>query len=162
SVAQKTSLVAADAAQAAFPAWGRQFFAGTVMVATFGTAAAFILSCPRIYYAMARQGLFFRSLGVVDRRTSTPVPSIPLQGGLRPSLLGMEEAAGNEERSFFNSVSRHGGEDPLQRDFDFRGFESERARLALISDATILVDHIETVRPSRVRAFSGVSEVVNH
>ena len=80
SVAQKTSLVAADAAQAAFPAWGRQFFAGTVMVATFGTAAAFILSCPRIYYAMALQGLFFRSLGMVDRRTSTPVPAILLQG----------------------------------------------------------------------------------
>src|SRR5207245_7255417 len=73
----------------------------------------------------------------------------------------MEEAAGHEERSFFNSVSRRGGEGPLQRNFDFRGFESERARLALISDAPIPVDHIETVRPGSVRAFSGVSEVVN-
>ena len=75
--------------------------------------------------------------------------------------MGLEEAAGHEERSFFNSVSRRGGEGALQRNFDFRGFESERARLALISDAPIPVDHIETVRPGSVRAFSGVSEVVN-
>ncbi len=79
-VAQKTSLVAAEAAQVAFPRWGRTIFAGTVAVATFGTAAAFILTCPRIYYAMARDGLFFRFLASVDPRTSTPAAAILLQG----------------------------------------------------------------------------------
>ncbi len=79
-VAQKSSLVAAEAAQVAFPRWGRMIFAGTVVVATFGTAAAFILTCPRIYYAMARDGLFFRFLARIDPRTSTPAAAILLQG----------------------------------------------------------------------------------
>jgi APA family basic amino acid/polyamine antiporter len=86
SVAQKTSLVAADAARVAFPAWGRQLFAATIVVATFGTVAAFILSCPRIYYAMAREGLFFRFLGKVDPRTLTPAPAILLQGAIAALL----------------------------------------------------------------------------
>lgn len=79
-VAQSTSLVAADAAQIVFPHWGRQLFAATVVVATFGTAAAFVLACPRIYYAMAREGLFFRFLGAVHPRYSTPAAAILLQG----------------------------------------------------------------------------------
>lgn len=86
SLAQKTSLVAADAAQVAFPGWGRPLFAATVVVATFGTAAAFILACPRIYYAMARQGLFFRFLGRVHPRTLTPAPAILLQGAIAALL----------------------------------------------------------------------------
>lgn len=75
-----TELVAADAAHIAFPHWGRQLFAATVVVATFGTASAFILACPRIYYAMAREGLFFRFLGGVHDRFSTPAAAILLQG----------------------------------------------------------------------------------
>ncbi len=86
SLARKTSLVAADAAQVAFPGWGRQLFAATVVVATFGTAAAFMLACPRIYYAMAREGLFFRFLGQVHPRTLTPAPAILLQGAIAALL----------------------------------------------------------------------------
>jgi APA family basic amino acid/polyamine antiporter len=84
--ALNTRLVAADAAQIAFPHWGRQLFAATVVVATFGTASAFILSCPRIYYAMAREGLFFRFLGNVHSRYRTPAAAILLQGAIAALL----------------------------------------------------------------------------
>lgn len=100
SAAQGSSLVAADAAQVAFPHWGRQLFAGTVVVATFGTAAAFILSCPRIYYAMAREGHFFRFLGKVHPRYSTPAAAILLQGAIAALLT----LTGGYVRLFSNAM----------------------------------------------------------
>lgn len=85
-VAQTSSLVAADAAQIVLPHWGRRLFAATVIVATFGTAAAFVLSCPRIYFAMAREGLFFRFLGNIHPRYTTPAAAILLQGAIAALL----------------------------------------------------------------------------
>ena len=41
-------------------------------------------------------------------------------------------------------------------------FETERARLALISDAPVRVDQIDAVRPSRIRLFGRIAKLVEH
>jgi basic amino acid/polyamine antiporter, APA family len=57
------------------PAGGR-LLAAAVVVSTFGCLAATILYSPRIYLAMARDGVFFRSLAVVHPRHRTPSRSL--------------------------------------------------------------------------------------
>ena len=39
-----------------------------------------MLTAPRVYYAMARDGLFFQSVGKLSRRSKAPVVAIVLQG----------------------------------------------------------------------------------
>jgi basic amino acid/polyamine antiporter, APA family len=39
-----------------------------------------MLTAPRVYYAMARDGLFFRRIGSLHSRTRTPAAAIGLQG----------------------------------------------------------------------------------
>ncbi|HEY9428109.1 MAG TPA: amino acid permease [Gemmatimonadaceae bacterium] len=46
--------------------------AALVMVSAFGTLTANVLTQPRLFYAMAEDGLFFRQLAVVHRRFDTP------------------------------------------------------------------------------------------
>ena len=41
-----------------------------------------MLTAPRVYFAMAEDGLFFRSVGKIDRRTRVPIVAIALQGFL--------------------------------------------------------------------------------
>jgi amino acid transporter len=53
-----------------------------VLVSTFGTANGITLTGPRIYYAMARDGLFFQPFAAVHPRWRTPHVAIVLQGGI--------------------------------------------------------------------------------
>jgi len=50
-----------------------------VAISILGSLNANVLTGPRIYYAMARDGLFFRRAGEVDPRYRTPGKSIALQ-----------------------------------------------------------------------------------
>jgi basic amino acid/polyamine antiporter, APA family len=75
----KSSTVGETAAQALFfPAAGR-LFGLLVAVAAFGAAAACVTSGARVYYAMAKDGIFFRRLAEVHPRWHTPVFSLILQ-----------------------------------------------------------------------------------
>lgn len=71
TVAQST-LVAADAAQRVFGAWGASVVAALVMVSTFGSLNGSILTSPRVFFSMAEDRLFFRSVGAVHPRYRTP------------------------------------------------------------------------------------------
>ena len=51
-----------------------------IAISTFGFLNLLILVTPRVYQAMARDGLFFASLAAVHPRTRTPVRAIALQG----------------------------------------------------------------------------------
>jgi len=53
-----------------------------IACSTFGAANASILTGPRLSFAMARDGLFFRRLGDVHVRWQTPLAAIVVQGGL--------------------------------------------------------------------------------
>ncbi|MDQ6888198.1 MAG: amino acid permease [Gemmatimonadota bacterium] len=75
-------LVAADVAQRVVGAWGVAFVAITVMLSTFGTLNGSLLTAPRIFFAMADDGLFFRKVASVHPRFQTPYISILLTAGL--------------------------------------------------------------------------------
>src|SRR5437879_13139096 len=49
---------------------------------TLGFLSLNILSAPRVYFAMAEDGLFFRSVAWLSPRTQVPVVAIALQGVL--------------------------------------------------------------------------------
>jgi APA family basic amino acid/polyamine antiporter len=68
----KSQAIAADAAQQVVGNWGRQAMAVLVMISTFGAVAGVILTGPRVYYAMAHDGVIFRSLGRVHPVRRTP------------------------------------------------------------------------------------------
>lgn len=70
---------AADAAQAVLGGWGAGFVSLAVMLSTFGANNGMILGAPRIYYAMARDSLFFKSFGKVHPKSGAPVFSLLIQ-----------------------------------------------------------------------------------
>ena len=51
-----------------------------IAFALFSSLSAFIILGPRVYYAMARDGLFFRAAGRVHPRFNVPSVAIVLQG----------------------------------------------------------------------------------
>src|SRR6476660_6605290 len=71
-------LVAADVAQRLIGLPGVILVALTVMLSTFGTLNGTLLTSPRIFFAMADDGLFFRKMAAVHPRFHTPYVSIVL------------------------------------------------------------------------------------
>jgi basic amino acid/polyamine antiporter, APA family len=53
-----------------------------IVISTFGFMNLSLMSAPRVYYAMAADGLFFRSLARLSPRFRAPTAAILLQGGL--------------------------------------------------------------------------------
>jgi APA family basic amino acid/polyamine antiporter len=62
-----------------FPHLGGYLMAAAILVSTFGCANGVTLSGARVYYAMARDGLFFRSVGKLHPRYKTPVAGLVVQ-----------------------------------------------------------------------------------
>lgn len=75
-------LIAADTMQALFGQVGVAFVAVVVTISTFGALIAIMLSAPRIFFAMADDGLFFRALARVHPRYGTPYVAITLSAAL--------------------------------------------------------------------------------
>jgi APA family basic amino acid/polyamine antiporter len=72
----------ADAAQRFGGAGARTLVVAAALLTTAATANAVLLVCSRVSFAMARDGLLPRVLAATGRRTSAPVASIALNGGL--------------------------------------------------------------------------------
>jgi len=68
--------VAADSATLVLGHAGASMVAALVMLSVFGTLNGSILSSPRVFYAMAEDGLFFRTVGRVHPRYETPYVAI--------------------------------------------------------------------------------------
>ena len=63
-------------------AWGQRgatFIAAAIAISTLGFLSQAILTAPRVYFAMADDGLFFRAIAWLDPRTRVPVVAIVLQ-----------------------------------------------------------------------------------
>ena len=58
---------------------GARLIALGIAVSTVGFLSQAILTAPRVYFAMAKDGLFFRSVAYVTRTTRVPVVAILLQ-----------------------------------------------------------------------------------
>jgi APA family basic amino acid/polyamine antiporter len=78
--AARSQLIAADAAQAVLGRAGAGFASGLVMLAVLGSLAGGVISGPRVLYAMAKDGLFWRAAGRVHPRFGTPAVAILLLG----------------------------------------------------------------------------------
>jgi APA family basic amino acid/polyamine antiporter len=66
----------------AFGETGEALIAVGIAVSTLGFLSQGMLTAPRVYYAMAEDGLFFRAVGRVNERTRAPVVAVALQGAL--------------------------------------------------------------------------------
>ena len=64
------------AAAALFGSGGATLFAALVTVSIFGCLDANILFGPRVFYAMARDGHFFRAMGRLGRRSRVPAAAL--------------------------------------------------------------------------------------
>lgn len=77
-VMAKSSLVASDATQLVFGTIGGGIIAGLICVNVLGTSNGNIFSPPRMTFAMAEQGRFFRLAGIVNTKYQTPGNAIIL------------------------------------------------------------------------------------
>jgi APA family basic amino acid/polyamine antiporter len=59
---------------------GAFWIAVGIAISTLGFLSQGILTAPRVYYAMARDGLFFKSVGWLSPKTGAPVVAIIVQG----------------------------------------------------------------------------------
>jgi len=71
---------ASDVMRLALGERGARLIALGIVISTFGFLAQGILTAPRVYYAMARDGLFFDAVGRLHPRSRVPVLAIVLQG----------------------------------------------------------------------------------
>jgi APA family basic amino acid/polyamine antiporter len=76
----KSKLVAADAAGKIFGSAGAAIISVAVIISAFGALNGSLLTTARVHFAMARDGLFFTSMGKIHPRFGTPHVSLIVQG----------------------------------------------------------------------------------
>ncbi len=78
----RSPLIAADTMRAIFGGVGVALVSVVVAISTFGSLIAIMLAAPRIFFAMADDGLFFRAVAAVHPRYRTPYVAIALTATL--------------------------------------------------------------------------------
>ena len=93
-------LVAADAARRIFGEPGAAIVAAMVLLSAFGALNGATMTGPRIFFAMADDGLFFKPIASVHPSFRTPWAAIALAAGLGPVVvvLGRRESHIRPER----------------------------------------------------------------
>ncbi len=81
-----TQTVAADAVQNLIP-FGSKVVALFIAISVFGTIGIYTMSAPRIYYAMAKDGIFFKFLADIHPKFKTPYKAMLLQSAWAIVLL---------------------------------------------------------------------------
>ncbi len=82
----QTPRVAGDALATLAP-WGGKAVAVAIALSIFGTISIYTMSAPRIYFAMAADGIFFKQLAFVHPRWQTPVVAMIVQVGWAMTVL---------------------------------------------------------------------------
>jgi APA family basic amino acid/polyamine antiporter len=75
-----TQTPASEVMRRAFGEGGARLIAAGIAVSTIGFLSQGMLTAPRVYYAMARDGLFFSGVGTLSPKTQVPTIAIILQG----------------------------------------------------------------------------------
>jgi basic amino acid/polyamine antiporter, APA family len=75
-----TTTPASDVMRIALGDRGAQWIAAGIAISALGLLSQSMLTAPRVYYAMAQDGLFFQSVGKLSRLSRAPVVAIILQG----------------------------------------------------------------------------------
>ncbi len=76
---ESSQAIASDALGQVIGKKGSYLIAILIAISTFGTMSIYTLSTPRIYYAMAQDGLFFKSLSKLHPTYHTPANAILVQ-----------------------------------------------------------------------------------
>jgi basic amino acid/polyamine antiporter, APA family len=76
---RSTSTPASAVMRSALGNAGANFIAAAIAISALGFLAQSILTAPRVYFAMANDGLFFRSVARVSPHTHVPIIAIVLQ-----------------------------------------------------------------------------------
>ena len=79
--------IGAKSATALFGGHISRYFSGAVGVGILSVLSAMIMTGPRVYYAMAKDGIFFSPFGRVNRERHTPASSIFLQAAIAIILV---------------------------------------------------------------------------
>ncbi len=75
-----TTTPASDVMRLALGSFGARAIAAGIAISTLGFLSQSMLTAPRVYFAMAKDGLFFKSIGSLHPRTRVPILAIALQG----------------------------------------------------------------------------------
>jgi APA family basic amino acid/polyamine antiporter len=59
--------------------YGAKLMAAVILISTFGCVNGLLMAGARVYYAMSRDGLFFKSVGRLSDKSKTPVNSLWVQ-----------------------------------------------------------------------------------
>jgi basic amino acid/polyamine antiporter, APA family len=80
AAATASDAIAATALTAVLGLWAGKVVALTILISTFSSANSVILTAPRVFYAMAKDNLFFKKLAEVHPRFHTPAAAIVALG----------------------------------------------------------------------------------
>jgi APA family basic amino acid/polyamine antiporter len=84
--ASATDAIAAMAAKAVLGEWAGKLVAATILISVFSSTNSVILTAPRVFYAMAKDNLFFKKLAEIHPRFQTPAASVISLGVLAAIL----------------------------------------------------------------------------
>jgi APA family basic amino acid/polyamine antiporter len=71
--------VATAALEQIFHSGGAKLMAAAILISTFGCANGLTLAGARVYYAMSKDGLFFKAVGKLNPKYHTPVAGLAVQ-----------------------------------------------------------------------------------
>ncbi|HAF12822.1 MAG TPA: amino acid transporter [Blastocatellia bacterium] len=77
-----TTTPASDVMRLALGQTGARAIAAGIAISTLGFLSQGMLTAPRVYFAMAEDGLFFKSVGQLHPKTHVPILAIVMQGML--------------------------------------------------------------------------------
>ena len=77
----------AQAGEVLFGPTGGVVFAAIVIICLVGSLSALIIFAPRVYYAMANDGLFLKAVARTHPRFGTPANAIAIQGSIASLLV---------------------------------------------------------------------------
>jgi APA family basic amino acid/polyamine antiporter len=80
AAATASDAIAATAATAVLGPWAGKLVALTILISTFSSANSVILTAPRVFYAMAKDNLFFKKLAEAHPRFHTPAAAVVALG----------------------------------------------------------------------------------
>ena len=78
---------AAQVGESLFGRSGGSVFSAIVIITVLGSLIGFMMAAPRVYYAMARDGLFLPGLAAIHPRFGTPARAIVVQAALGTVLV---------------------------------------------------------------------------
>lgn len=94
-----TTTPASDVMRLALGETGARAIAAGIAISTLGFLSQGMLTAPRVYFAMAEDGLFFKAVGRLHSKTRVPIVAIALQG-----LLAMVIALSGRYEQILNYV----------------------------------------------------------